>query len=384
HFDIYPRTVRGFTNKEATKEQARKLEKLVACRKAGEAPSGELARWLENCPAKFREQLGAWGILSPARVAAGKTLSDHVEEWVSDLKAKGTSADRARDSAFRVMKTFKSCGFRNWSDIDILKVEKHLADWVNRSVLSQQTRNHYIQHLRQFCAWMVDNDRASVSPLRMLKKKAVTKKCRESRALTSLEFAHFINTARIDSGVVEKLDGASRAVLYVVARRTGLRWSELRSLKRSRFDLHDEKPVIHIGKADEKHPRGLPIPLSKDAAKLLREYFAAHPAPSEAPAFMLSPRNVGAEMVRYDLARAGIPYRDEQGLIYDFHALRGQLATDLARGGIAPQKAQKAMRHSTMDLTLRHYTHLTIDDLREAVDSLDASDDEVAKSEGSH
>ena len=364
------RTIPGFTDKAATETMLAKLDKLIARRRAGEEPDSELARWLEGCSAKLLERLGEWGILSLARVAAGKALAIHVDDWTSDLKAKGTGGDRARDSAFRVKKTFEACNFTRWSDVDALKVEKQLANWVEQGVLAQQTRNHYIQHLRQFCGWMVENGRASVSPLRMLKKKIVTQKCKERRALTDAEFALFIEVTRNDSEVVERLDGLSRAVLYFTARRTGLRWSELRSLKRNRFDLHDAKPVVYIDAEDEKHPRGLPIPLPGEAALLLREYFAAHPAPPDAPAFPLSPRNVGAEMVRHDLARAGIPYRDDRGLIYDFHALRGQLATDMARKGIAPQKTQKAMRHSSINLTIRHYTHLTTDDIREALDSL--------------
>jgi integrase len=73
--------------------------------------------------------------------------------------------------------------------------------------------------------------------------------------------------------------------------------------------------------------------------------------------------------VRHDLARAGIPDKVD-GKVYDFHALRGQLATDMARAGIAPQKTQTAMRHKDINLTTKYYTHLDVDDLREALEEL--------------
>lgn len=78
---------------------------------------------------------------------------------------------------------------------------------------------------------------------------------------------------------------------------------------------------------------------------------------------------IGAELVRHDLARAGIPEKVD-GKVYDFHALRGQLATDMARAGAAPQKTQKAMRHGDINLTTKFYTHLDVDDIREAVEEL--------------
>ena len=46
-----------------------------------------------------------------------------------------------------------------------------------------------------------------------------------------------------------------------------------------------------------------------------------------------------ADMVKEDLAEAGIPYEDEIGRVFDFHALRGQCATLLARRGVHPKIA---------------------------------------------
>lgn len=75
-------------------------------------------------------------------------------------------------------------------------------------------------------------------------------------------------------------------------------------------------------------------------------------------------------MFRADLAAAGIPIVDENGRILDFHGQRATFITGLARAGVSPTKAQKLARHSDVNLTMQTYTHLGVDDLASAVESL--------------
>jgi hypothetical protein len=52
--------------------------------------------------------------------------------------------------------------------------------------------------------------------------------------------------------------------------------------------------------------------------------------------------------------------------VYDFHALRHPLITDLVVTGVYPKDAQVLARHSTITLTLDRYTHIRRADLRAA------------------
>ena len=70
------------------------------------------------------------------------------------------------------------------------------------------------------------------------------------------------------------------------------------------------------------------------------------------PAFPLPEK--GAEMLRVDLAAAGVPHRDGSGRVFDFHAIRCQLATTLDQAGVSPRVVQRKMRHSTPELTGRY------------------------------
>ena len=58
-----------------------------------------------------------------------------------------------------------------------------------------------------------------------------------------------------------------------------------------------------------------------------------------------------------------LPFVDADGGRFDFHALRSQFATELARANVSLAAAQKLMRHSTPALTSNHYTALGLLDL---------------------
>ena len=79
-----------------------------------------------------------------------------------------------------------------------------------------------------------------------------------------------------------------------------------------------------------------------------------------------------ADMLKRDLKAAGIPYRDASGRVADFHALRHTFITRLVRSGVALAVAKSLARHSTITLTMDHYTHTLMEDERSALDRLPA------------
>ena len=103
------------------------------------------------------------------------------------------------------------------------------------------------------------------------------------------------------------------------------------------------------------------------------------PLDHETRIFALPPGK-GAKMLRCDLKAAGIPYRDVSGLVFDFHALRCELATLADAAGVSPRVVQKLMRHSSLQLTGR-YTRPRAVDINAAASklpSLKPSGDEPA------
>ena len=91
-------------------------------------------------------------------------------------------------------------------------------------------------------------------------------------------------------------------------------------------------------------------------AGLLRGYLAGRPAGRPVWGGAWASDGKGAEMLRGDLAAAGIPYAVEgpDGPLYaDFHALRHTYLTLGSRSGIALRTLQELAGHSTPTLTAR-------------------------------
>jgi integrase len=81
---------------------------------------------------------------------------------------------------------------------------------------------------------------------------------------------------------------------------------------------------------------------------------------------------LAARTFRADLKRAGIPYRDGQGLFADFHSLRHTYISRLVRSGVSVKTAQVMARHSTPTLTIGRYAHADLGDKRAALAALPA------------
>jgi integrase len=80
----------------------------------------------------------------------------------------------------------------------------------------------------------------------------------------------------------------------------------------------------------------------------------------------------GRASVCYEARRttAFLADTDGSGRVVDLHALRHTFITRLARSGVAPAVAKSLARHSTIVLTMDHYTHTLIGDERAALDRL--------------
>jgi integrase len=162
------------------------------------------------------------------------------------------------------------------------------------------------------------------------------------------------------------MTGPARALCYRLAVSSGLRYSEIRSINPESFDLTGDHPTVTVRAAYTKNGDPATLPLPPDLAADLAPYLTAIP-PGEI-AFPLPPGG-GAEMLRADLARAGIPYQDASGRVFDFHSLRCQCATLADLAGASPRIVQRLMRHSSLEMTNR-YTRPRMHDLEGATSAL--------------
>jgi integrase len=153
------------------------------------------------------------------------------------------------------------------------------------------------------------------------------------------------------------MSGPMRALRYRLAVATGLLFSEIASILPESFDWRAPSVTIRAAYTKNGDPATLPLP--RDPAHDLTAFVAtlAHGT----LVFPLPRRGRGAEMLRIDLATAGVPYRDAAGLVFDFHSLRCETATLADAAGVSPRVVQKMMRHSTLELTGRYTRPRAVD-----------------------
>jgi len=288
-----------------------------------------------------------------------------VIDFEQSLSAKGNTTKHTEQVVSRVRKIIEDCKFRTWTDISASKVQCYLADLRNSNEgISAQTFNFYLQNIKQFCKWIVQDGRASESPLQHLTGLTVrTDRRHDRRALEPDEVRRLLDVTR---AAPERfgMTGCQRAMLYRLAVETGLRTSELQSLTVTSFDFN--KCTVTVEAAYSKHRQEDVLPLRPSTAAELRSFLAGKMPGVQVFNMPKKP----AKMLRADLAQANIPYVDDAGHYADFHSFRHATGSWLAANNVHPKVAQSIMRHSDINLTMSRYTHTLTGQESEAASKL--------------
>ena len=132
---------------------------------------------------------------------------------------------------------------------------------------------------------------------------------RHDRRTVSIQELQRLIAAAERGPVVLGVAGPVRALCYRLAVATGLRYSEIASIKPESFDW--QAPSVTVAAAYTKNGQNAVMPLPDDLTCDLRVYVESLPGGSSV--FPL-PKDKGAELLQADLAVAGIPYQDASGL----------------------------------------------------------------------
>jgi hypothetical protein len=95
------RRVTGLRDKLQSQALAKQIERLVRCSIAGERPTAQLSRWLEQIPDELRSKLVKFGLLEATRIAAQKPLSEHIEAFKKSLEAKDRTEGYVSETTLR-------------------------------------------------------------------------------------------------------------------------------------------------------------------------------------------------------------------------------------------------------------------------------------------
>jgi site-specific recombinase XerC len=262
------------------------------------------------------------------------------------------------------------CRFRLLGDLQggQERLEQHLANR-RRLGASHRTINADLIAVRSLCRWLIDRKRMCDDPTAGLERLNEDEDQRlDRRSLSDDEARRLIETTFRSKRVLRRLTGVDRAMLYLLAQRTGLRRGELRSLTREAFDFSRSPATVTVQAAHSKRRRIDVLPLPADIVDVMKNFVAGRAA--NELVWAGSWWRQSAKILQRDLADAGIAAIDEGGRVVDFHGQRTTFITGLARAGVSVAMTQKLARHSDVNLTLGTYTRLQIDELGNAVDKL--------------
>ncbi len=300
------------------------------------------------------------------QAAASRPIGDHLSDYLADCKRAGLAKHNIDQKRSHLAGWIESQSLRLLADLTPEALTRHLeARQIERDT-SARTWNFIRQNAVAFVNWCVKQGRSARNPLEAVPKqdeRADRRKVR--RPLTGDELARLFEVAR-ERGRLE---------WYACAYYAGLRKGDLRRLRWSDVNFDAGTLTVRGGKAKRTDV----LPMHPELSVILRERLEQQPAVGAAPVFRAT---VTDATRRKDFERAGVAQTDEDGRTADLHALRTTLGTNLAREGVAPQIAQRIMRHADYKTTLAHYTVLGLTDTAAAVESLPGVARQVAAATG--
>ena len=294
------------------------------------------------------------GFIPPkaTRDAAQRKLTEHLQDFLGDLRRRGKSEKYLANIEFRVGKLIGDCGWNFAKDVTADSFQAWLR--VNQQ-LKDKTANDYLEAARCFFNWLLRLGRTVANPLLSIEKvKSKEGRAVEIRALSDDEMLRLLAVA------------GERKPIYLMAVHTGLRSSELAALNWGDLQLDAVTPFVKVRACTTKNGKSADMRLLPELADELRKLKGSEDLETK-PVFRRIPR---IERFRRDLIKAGIAPSDAAGRKAVFHSLRHTFGTNLARGGVASRVAMSLMRHSDRRLTDKIYTDENLLGTWAAFDSL--------------
>ena len=325
------RRAKGFTDRQATEQEAARRERMAAGAAAGMI------------------------VVDDGHLSA--PLTSHVDDYIEDLKRTGRAYKHYSLVQTRIKVMKQAC---NWPTLGAIRPDgmiRFLSKFKAEGA-APKTQNEYLNAAKAFLNWCVRQSRLAGNPLANVAPTDQTLKTYRRRAFTMDELTALLTTAP-----------PTRRVIYLTAVRTGLRRGELRDLRWG--DLHietsDRRPYILLRAESTKARRADTVPLREDLAAELRAIRPLHAAPDDKVFWYGLPKMA---TFKEDLRRVGVKHIDAGGRVLDFHGLRLTFGTQLQRSGVPLRTAMSLMRHTDAKLTMNIYTDPALLDMAGAVEDL--------------
>ena len=297
---------------------------------------------------------------------AARPIGEHVAAFERDHRTRDNTPKHGRSVIARLGRTLRLAKVKRLADITESST-RSAADALRQEKKSLQTCRHHIRALTQFTHWAKRDGRTATNPLadfRLAGFNPDRDRRHPRRELTEAETTLLMSHLE-HAPDVRRVPAADRRMFYLLALSTGLRGKELRSLTPESFHLDQPDPMVHLTADAAKNERDADLPVPLNLAPVVLDWLSNRPAGT--PVFARFWKAVN--LLKADLAAAGVAYEDAAGEYADCHALRHTFITRLGRSGASVKTVQSLARHSDPCLTFGRYSHASASDLRAGVES---------------
>ncbi len=358
------RTCTGYTDKQATQELADKLQLEANKRRDGLIDDNEIRL------AEHRR----------------RPIAEHIADYDAALRAKGSSDRHIKQTISYIE---EAVGALSWETLGHIRADAFvglLGDLRRGKNLSHRSLNARIIAVKAFATWCINHHRMTINPMSTVQKFNEAADRRKLRRPVDISVLNHLLAATESGPDRRGVSGSDRAMLYRVLAATGFRIGEARSLTPRSLQLDGSEPAIVVEAAYSKRRREdcQPIPVALAAELGLW----ANGRERDRPLWKI-PDKVNLRWLKPDLRRARAHWirevgdpgerRDRRESVYlkseaddrrviDFHAFRHGYITQLTSNCSNVPAAQRLARHSSPDLTLKTYSHVSLADERAVLD----------------
>lgn len=296
----------------------------------------------------------AAGVITDEILYAQKPLSEHLKDYLADIKRRNLDSEHAYICELYINKMIRLGDWSRVSDLTANNVRAVLAllqagdsSDTKKKQVKPATINRYLARIKTFVHWLRDNHRITADPLAGLKMAKETFGHR--RGLTDQEIAALLKSP------------ADRARFYRLLLLTGLRKTEAASLLWGDLHLNGQSPFIQLRAEQTKNGKADQLPLHPDLVAMFAK-MGKHAPHDRVFTKIPTKQHLLADIraQKLDPAAGGI------GLV-DLHSLRHTFDRLVIESGCNIKEAQTLMRHSDPKMTMNVYAKAGKNALSEVV-----------------